>query len=46
MYDPPLNKKQIKHIQDVVGTLLYFGRAMDPALNAIAARQATSIQVV
>ena len=47
---PPLDKKQIKHIQDVVGTLLYFGRVVDltlaAALIAIAARQANGTQAV
>ena len=47
---PPLDKKQIKHIQDVVGTLLYFGREVYPtlvaALSAIAVRQANGTQAV
>ena len=41
---PPLTEKEIKHIQDIVGTLLYYRRAVDPALLAalstIASRQA------
>jgi hypothetical protein len=45
-----LDKTQIKHIQDVVGTLLYFGRAVDPtlavALAAISARQANGTHTV
>jgi hypothetical protein len=39
----PLTPKAIKCIQDIVGTLLYYARAVDPtllaALSAIAARQ-------
>ena len=41
---PPLSTQQIKHIQDIVGTLLYYGRAVDPtlaaALSTIASEQA------
>ena len=40
----PLTKYQIKHVQDIVGTLLYCGRSVDPTivtdLNAIEFRQA------
>jgi hypothetical protein len=36
----PLSKRKIKHVQDIVGTLLYYARAINPtllaALNAIA----------
>ena len=39
----PLSKANIKRIQDIVGTLHYYGRAVDPtlltALSSIAARQ-------
>jgi hypothetical protein len=39
----PLSKDNIKHVQDIVGTLLYYGRAVDPtlltALSPIAAGQ-------
>ena len=39
----PLSKDNIKRVQDIVGTLLYYGRAVDPtlltALSSIAARQ-------
>ncbi len=41
---PPINKDDTKCIQGVVGTLLYYGRAVDstilPALSAIATKQA------
>ena len=40
---PPLSPSQIKFIQQVVGTFLFFGRAVDPtltaALSSIASRQ-------
>jgi hypothetical protein len=40
---PPLSTEQIKCIQQVVGTFIFFGRAVDPtltaALSAIASRQ-------
>jgi hypothetical protein len=40
----PLSKKRIKRMQDIVGTLLYYGRAVDPtilpAISAIASQQA------
>jgi len=40
---PPLMPDQIKHVQKIVGTLLYYGRAVDSilliALSAIVARQ-------
>ena len=40
---PPLSPSQIKFIQKVVGTFLFFGRAVDPtltaALSSIASRQ-------
>jgi hypothetical protein len=42
--------KEIKHIQDIVGTLLYYARAVDPtllaALSAIATRQSNHIRAV
>ncbi len=31
---PPLNKDEIKRVQEIVGTLLYYGRAVDPTLLA------------
>jgi hypothetical protein len=41
---PPLNQIDAKYIQAVMGTLLYYGRAVDstilPALSAIATKQA------
>jgi hypothetical protein len=41
---PPLNKDDMKYTQAVVGTLLYYGRAVDstilPAFSAIATKQA------
>ncbi|RPI66945.1 MAG: hypothetical protein EHM43_10390, partial [Ignavibacteriae bacterium] len=46
----PLSPAAIKRVQDVVGTLLYYGRAVDPtlltALSAIAARQAKGTKAV
>ena len=46
----PLNKAEIKRVQDIVGTLLYYARAVDPtlltALSAIAARQANGTRAV
>jgi hypothetical protein len=40
----PLSKSKIKRVQDIVGTLLYYARAIDPtllaALSTIATRQA------
>ncbi len=46
----PLTPKEIKCIQDIVGTLLYYARAVDPthlaALSAIAAQQANNTQAV
>eukprot|EP00957_Ditylum_brightwellii_P162840 12400392-Ditylum_brightwellii.AAC.1 len=30
----PVSSQQIKHIQNVVGTLLYYARAVDPTLAA------------
>ncbi len=42
---PPLDREKQKYIQAVVGTLLYYSRAVDPtmlvALNAIATQQAS-----
>ncbi len=44
MNPQPLNKEETKYIQAVVGTLLYYGRAVDntilPALSTIATKQA------
>ena len=41
---PPLTEKEIKRVEDIVGTLLYYERAVDPtllaALSTIASRQA------
>jgi len=46
----PLNPAEIKRVQDIVGTLLYYARAVDPtlltALSAIAARQANGTRAV
>ena len=45
-----LTPLQIKHIQQIVGTLLYYSRAVDPtlaaALSAIASRQAQGTDAV
>ena len=47
---PQLAKDCIRHIQDVVGTLLYYARAVDPTLLAtlsqIASRQSTATEEV
>ena len=47
---PPLTPDQIKRVQKIVGTLLYYGRAVDStlltALSAIAARQSNGTQAV
>jgi hypothetical protein len=47
---PPLTTDQIKRVQKIVGTLLYYGRAVNStlltALSAIAARQSNSTQAV
>jgi hypothetical protein len=46
----PLTPKEIKRVQDIVGTLLYHAQAVDlallAALSAIAARQVNSTQAV
>ncbi len=46
----PLTSDQIKCVQKIVGTLLYYGRAVDStlltALSAIAARQSNGTQAV
>merc|ERR1712032_1589262 len=46
----PLSQAEIRDIQDIVGTLLYYGRAVDPTLAAtlssIAARQANGTEDV
>jgi hypothetical protein len=46
----PLSPAAIKRVQDIVGTLLYYGRAVDPtlltALSAIAARQTKGTKAV
>ena len=47
---PPLTTDQIKRVQKIVGTLLYYGRAVDStlltALSAIAARQSNGTQAI
>jgi len=47
---PPLTPDQIKRVQKIVGTLLYYGRAVDStlltALSAIAARQSKGTHAV
>eukprot|EP00957_Ditylum_brightwellii_P031784 2410301-Ditylum_brightwellii.AAC.1 len=44
----PLNALQIKRMQDIVGTLLYYSQAIDPtlaaALSTIASKQANATQ--
>jgi hypothetical protein len=46
----PLSPKEIKHIQDIVGTLLYYAQAVDPtllaAISAIAACQSNGTRAV
>jgi hypothetical protein len=46
----PLTPREIIHVQDIVGTLLYYARAVDPtllaALSAIAACQSNSTRAV
>ncbi len=46
----PLTSKEIKHIQDIIHTLLYYARAVDPTLFAvlsiIAARQSNGTRAV
>ena len=46
----PLSKSKIKHVQDIVGTLLYYAWAINPtllaALSAIATRQANGTRAV
>ncbi len=46
----PLSSKEIKRIQDIIGALLYYGRAVDPtllaALSAIAAFQSNGTRAV
>ena len=46
----PLTPAALKRVQDIVGTLLYYGRAVDPtlltALSSIAARQSNGTQAV
>ncbi len=46
----PLSPDAIKRVQDIIGTLLYYGWAFDPmlltALGSIAARQANGTTVV
>jgi hypothetical protein len=45
---PPLNKEETKYKQAVVGTLLYYGRAVDntilPALSVITTEQAQPME--
>jgi hypothetical protein len=47
---PPLTPEQIKRVQNIVGTLLYYGRAANStlltALSAITARQSNRTQAV
>ena len=47
---PQLAKERIRHIQDVVGTLLYYARAVDPTLlstlSQITSRQSTATEEV
>ena len=47
---PQLAKERIRHIQDVVGTLLYYARAVNTTLLAtfspIASRQSTATEEV
>jgi len=47
---PPLTPEQIKRVQNIVGMLLYYERAVDStlltALNAITARQSNGTQAV
>ncbi len=47
---PPLMPEQIKRVQNIVGTLLYYGRMVDStlliALSTIAARQFNGTQAV
>ena len=46
----PLTKDEIKHFQDIIGTLLYCGQAVNPtivtALSAISSFQAKGIEAV
>jgi hypothetical protein len=46
----PLSKEGIKCVQDIVGTLIYYGCAVDltilPAISAIASRQAQGMDIV
>jgi hypothetical protein len=46
----PLSKEHIKRMQDIVGTLLYYGCAVDPtilpAISAIASQQAQGTEAV
>jgi hypothetical protein len=46
----PLSKEHIKHMQDIVGTLLYYRCAVDPtilpAISAIASGQAQGMEAV
>jgi hypothetical protein len=37
----PLSKSKINHVQDIVGTLLYYARAVDPTLLAALSAIAT-----
>jgi hypothetical protein len=46
----PLSKECIKHLQNIVGTLLYYGRAVDltilPAISAIPSQQAQGTEAM
>jgi hypothetical protein len=45
---PKLTKQQIREVQDIVGTILFYGRAVDPtlaaALSSIASQQAEATE--
>jgi hypothetical protein len=48
--DSLLSPEELKHVQDIIGTLLYYARVVNPtllaALSAIAARQSNGMQAV
>eukprot|EP00804_Cyclotella_cryptica_P022287 CCRYP_018106-RA/>CCRYP_018106-RA protein AED:0.35 eAED:0.38 QI:0/0/0/1/0/0/3/0/579 len=41
MIPPPLNSQQIKHIQQIVGSFLYYSRATDPTISHALSELAT-----
>eukprot|EP00957_Ditylum_brightwellii_P072042 5475783-Ditylum_brightwellii.AAC.1 len=45
---PKLTKEQIREVQDIVGTILFYSRAVDPtlaaALSSIASQQAEATE--